>query len=579
MRLLIQLIFCLITAWCALIPDYTWAQQRNEFVLEIVSNDQKLPVEILRKLSFNDMEERYQGLRQLQNEMFRKGYLSFSVDSISEYDKTWRVSVHTGNQLQWAQLGQGNVSGDILGSVKFRDKIFYNKDLNPRQMSSLFESILIHCENHGYPFARVGLDSVKITDNQISATLNLDKGPLVRIDSVNVIGTSKTKAVYFQNYLHIKPGDLYNEQNVQRADRLLNDLAFVNPFRPVEVVFGQKQTKMSLFLNERKASKFDGIIGIQPDELTGRVSVTGDIKLAVQNAFKQGEQIRLNWRRLQTATQDIRVGFNYPYLLNTPLAADLSFMLYRRDTSFVQVNGQLGVSYLFSGTNFIKVYFEPAQSNVISRSFTPSDGLANASVNMVGTEINLINLDYRLNPSRGYRFRISGAAGNRTIRKNPDFDEAIYEDINLSTVQWNGVLDAGVFIPLASRHTLLVATKGAILQSENMFINEVYRIGGMQTIRGFDEESVFASAYNIFTLEYRFLLEKNSNIFAFFDGAWYENNVQSSYVRDTPFGFGAGISFETGAGIFSLTYALGRQLNNPVQLRGGKIHFGFINFF
>jgi len=146
-------------------------------------------------------------------------------------------------------------------------------------------------------------------------------------------------------------------------------------------------------------------------------------------------------------------------------------------------------------------------------------------------------------------------------------------------VQWTASIKANVFVPISKRNTIMLAGKGAMLQNESMFINEIYRIGGMSTIRGFDEESIFASSYGIVTLEYRFLLEQNSNLFAFVEGAWYEANTTQTFITDTPIGFGAGMSFETKAGIFSLTYALGKQFNNPILLRNGKIHFGFINFF
>jgi hemolysin activation/secretion protein len=117
------------------------------------------------------------------------------------------------------------------------------------------------------------------------------------------------------------------------------------------------------------------------------------------------------------------------------------------------------------------------------------------------------------------------------------------------------------------------------VNGENTFQNELLRIGGLKTLRGFDEESIFTTSYSIFTLEYRFLLEQNSYIYLFGDGAWYENNNVKEYVNDTPIGFGAGISFETKAGIFSINYALGKQFDNPIQLRSGKIHFGIVNYF
>ena len=63
------------------------------------------------------------------------------------------------------------------------------------------------------------------------------------------------------------------------------------------------------------------------------------------------------------------------------------------------------------------------------------------------------------------------------------------------------------------------------------------------------------------------------------DGAWYENASVNTYFNDMPYSFGAGISFETKAGIFSLNYALGKQFSNPIDLRSGKIHFGIVNQF
>jgi hemolysin activation/secretion protein len=112
-----------------------------------------------------------------------------------------------------------------------------------------------------------------------------------------------------------------------------------------------------------------------------------------------------------------------------------------------------------------------------------------------------------------------------------------------------------------------------------MFRNEIYRIGGLQTLRGFDEQAIFATSFLIGTIEYRFILEQNSNIFLFLDQAYYEDTAREEPLIDSPFGFGAGVNFETGAGIFSLTYALGQQFDNTISLRGGKVHFGFTGFF
>ena len=125
----------------------------------------------------------------------------------------------------------------------------------------------------------------------------------------------------------------------------------------------------------------------------------------------------------------------------------------------------------------------------------------------------------------------------------------------------------------------MLKVKGATFFNENIFVNELFRIGGIKTIRGFDEESIFASSYLIGSLEYRFILEQNSNIYLFYDYGVLEKNERENYESDTPYSFGAGISFETKPGIFSLSYALGSQFGAPIIFRTAKVHFGFTSFF
>jgi outer membrane protein assembly factor BamA len=563
----------------ALLVQGGYVSAQLKFDLHIIAVTGEIPRDISKFSQFKSHSERYQALREFQSLMYKKGYLAFSIDSIIESGHKQFVYVNSGTSFKWAALSRGNLDGDVLGSIKFKDKLFYNRSINPKQVSTLFESILEHCENNGYPFARIRFDSVEFKTEGITAVLDLDKNRLLTIDSVLVKGSSKTAPNYFHQYLGLKPGMLYNESAVRLSEIRLKELAFVSAFRPTEVIFTEKSTKIQLFLNHKKASRFDGIIGFQPDEETGKISFTGDVKLNIQNGFKQGETIVLNWRRLQTATQDLQVEFRYPYLFKTPFGTDVSFSLYRRDTSFVQIQGNLGIVYQLAGGDYLKIFAQPQQSNVLSKVFTPANGLASVDLTMFGLEFQRSRYNYRFNPVQGYGVLINGAVGNKKIRKNPEFPESFYENMELTSVQWTASIKANVFVPISKRNTIMLAGKGAILQNESMFINEIYRIGGMSTIRGFDEESIFASSYGIVTLEYRFLLEQNSNLFAFVEGAWYEANTTQTFITDTPIGFGAGMSFETKAGIFSLTYALGKQFNNPILLRNGKIHFGFINFF
>ena len=149
----------------------------------------------------------------------------------------------------------------------------------------------------------------------------------------------------------------------------------------------------------------------------------------------------------------------------------------------------------------------------------------------------------------------------------------------VSSVQYELVGNSVWHIPLGRRGTVRIAAQGGAMVNDQLYSNELFRIGGIKTMRGVDEASIYCSSFAIGTVEYRFLFEENSNFFLFVDNMWWEDQSRASLLTDTPLGFGVGTSFETKAGIFGLTYALGQQFNNPIELRSGKVHFGFTSLF
>jgi hypothetical protein len=82
------------------------------------------------------------------------------------------------------------------------------------------------------------------------------------------------------------------------------------------------------------------------------------------------------------------------------------------------------------------------------------------------------------------------------------------------------------------------------------------------------------------------LFEQNSAFVLFGNYGWYENasydynqSFGSTPNHDMPYSFGAGVLFQTKAGIFQMNYALGHQFNNDISLRAGKVSFGLVNTF
>lgn len=576
MKIAISLLLLLFSSLCSF-------SQKN-YSLEIQAiKDPSLLKKIAYKRQFVSTTERDKELQNVLFTCFDNAYLTAAYDSVAMDSLSMKVFLNFGEQYKWASLRPGNVDEGVLSEIGFREKLYSNKPFFYKSVRRLQEKLIIYYENNGYPFSSVKLDSIKINEGSISAVLNLTKNAEIKIDSVIIKGTAQIASVYIYNYLGIKPGSLYNESQLKKVNTRIAELAFVRSTSPASVTFTDKFNKLILNLEKKRASQFDGVIGILPDNITGKILFTGDVRLKLQNGLGRGELIDLNWRRLQTQTQDLKARLVYPFILRTPFGLDYNFKLYKKDTTFLDVNQNIGVQYLLIGGNYLKVFYNNKTSTLLStkglENATTLPANADVSTNMYGLGLKYEKLDYRLNPRKGFNVLINASAGTKKIKKNDKLNPVVYEKIKLSSALYTSDFEGNVFLPIADRSTIKVGVQAAFIYGETTFQNELFRIGGLKTLRGFDEESIYASTYSIFTLEYRFILEQNSYMYVFGDIAPYENNNSKEYIRDNPYGFGAGISFETKAGIFSINYALGKQFSNPIELKSGKIHFGIVNYF
>jgi hemolysin activation/secretion protein len=155
----------------------------------------------------------------------------------------------------------------------------------------------------------------------------------------------------------------------------------------------------------------------------------------------------------------------------------------------------------------------------------------------------------------------------------------LYDSIQLLTMQYKLQGNFSYYLNFRKNWVLHSQINTAMLMNQNLFFNELFRIGGLKTLKGFDEQSIFANKYLIGNFELRYLFQQNSGFMIFWNGAWYENAALPQVRVDKPWGVGVGMNIETGAGVFSLYYALGKQLGNEFEFQRAKIHFGFVNFF
>ena len=531
-----------------------------------------------------------------------KGFVNASLDSIFFDTASAKVVLYIGEQYKWAHVNIASADPQILAVSGWNGKLFSNKPINFDQLRGFQENMLVYLENNGYPFAKIFLDSISLIEDSVNASLIIDKGPFYKIDSIRVYGSAKISNSFLQHYLDIPNGSVYNRERLLRISKKIKELSFVEEEQPSNMSLLGTGSVLNLYLKQRRSSQVNAIIGFLPnnDQLSSKkLLVTGEANINLQNAFGGGEALGLNWQQLQVKSPRLNIFYRHPYLFNSPLGVDFSFDMLRKDSSYLNINLNLGARYELSESQSGKIFLQHLQTivsqggineaQVIASKTLPD--IADVSSLGLGVEFEKNKTNYKFNPRSGYLFNVGGSGGTKKIKKNneileledpsdPSFDfDGLYDTVKLKSYQLRLLGTVAKYFPLGKQGTFKTALNGGTILSDNIYKNELFQIGGYKMLRGFDEESEYLSQYVVGTLEYRYLIGLNSFFFGFVDGGWGRNNSHSSKYTHTYIGTGLGLALETKAGIFNLAWAVGKRDDTQFNLRQSKIHFGFVNYF
>jgi outer membrane protein assembly factor BamA len=550
--------------------------------------------------SFKDRAGCTEYIYKLTDLLRNKGFTSASIDSV-QFDTTSAfLRLYIGERFTWSKIRTRRADAELLESAGWDSKKLSGKPATPDYFQTEELQLLNYMENNGYPFAKISLDSVAIKNGAISAVLNIEKGPLYKIDSIRIVGTAKISVEFMERYLGIPKGSIYRKDRLLMISRRIMELPFVQEERPWSVNMLGTGSILNLYLKPKKSSQIDVLVGLLPnnDQLgSGKLLVTGQATVVLRNPFGNGESLGLDWQQLQQQSPRLIINFQEPYLFHSPYGVNLAFSLYKKDSSYINTDGILGIQFNSSMNKKGSIFIETTgctvltidTAQIIATRQLPE--VADVSSLNLGISYDFNNTNYRFNAIRGNELYFIGSAGTKRLKKNseitklkdendPSFDySTLYDTVKTSAYQFRLNIAGAHYFQLSRASTIRFAVNAAWYQSPKIFRNELYQIGGYRLLRGFDEESILASEYTVGSLEYRYLIGMNSFLFSFIDGGWAKNDVPGYAINNLYLGIGLGLAFETKAGIFNMSYAIGKQDSNPFEFRQAKIHLGYVNFF
>ena len=503
-------------------------------------------------------------------------YTPLSIDTLF-------LQIFTGERFEWIQLRKGNIDPLLWANSGIDPKQFQNRPFEYNQVAKVFELLLRESENSGFPFSSIKLDSIERQGNGFSASLNLDSGPFITFDTLRITGNSKTKSDYLSKLLQVRPGEPFSQKKVEQGIGQIKNLPYLIWSGKPELSFQNQEATLLLPINDRRINTLDGIIGFLPNEIEqNKLLVTGQFDLSLYNLGGKGRDYALYWQRLSQYSQNLKITGTEPLVLGSMLDIKASFFLLKEDSTFLNRDFRLDLGYRPNSDGYLTFFYRRQAGDLLAVSdFQQINTLmdfVDFRFNSYGIQYDLFLLDDIFQPRKGIYGQIEFGLGNKLILQNTGIPQSVYEDLDAKTVQYyvKGVIKKYFYIN--QNFGVFAGLSMGMMENENLFGNDLYRLGGLKTIRGFNENYFFAQNYVYFNVEPRFYFDTSSYFLIFADLGRLGNATQA-LPDDYPVSTGVGISLETGSGIFNFIYALGKSNTQEFVLNFSKIHFGYTGRF
>lgn len=537
-------------------------------------------------------------LDELKKRYIRSGYYDVRIDSVR-----WRAEPEAYQNLHAeiflsegpiTKISQIHFSGNRLLSeneLRLLMQTHEGEVLNGQVLEKDFDAILARYETLGRAFAKISIAAIeRIANSATEAGLRLHlaihEGAWVKIAGYKFSDSLNTQHETILRELPLKVGEGYNEEKFSQIKPRLERLGFFERVSEPELLIVQKPTQddtlqaiIKLDLVEGNANTFDGILGYQPPippEESG--FLTGLVNISLRNLFGSGRRLGVRWQRPNNFTQELRVGYQEPWILGLPLNASFEAMQLQQDSSFSQLLLAGNLAYRLSENFSVAALIQIERINPIIQGVRRQDPILQSGILLTGVGIMYDTRDYPLNPTSGVLLRNEYRIGTKTINAPDSLVAAL--QVRQSVVQQRIGVEVEWYQPTFLRQVLALRVVGTALLAEEVQFSDLFRFGGAQSLRGYREQEFLASRYGFANIEYRLQLSRKSFAFLFYDVGYFFKPQNPLNVLDTARegwrqGVGIGARLDTPLGLLGVSYALGE---GDTLLRG-KVHVHLINLF
>ncbi|MEX2513877.1 MAG: hypothetical protein WD398_13310 [Cyclobacteriaceae bacterium] len=534
-------------------------------------------------VSFDDSLSRKEHAMEVLNSLQKQGYLSAFVEDTIFKSDTLYLKINAGDLFEWVSLEKGNLEEWMLSKSDFQLDQFSKRPFQYNEVLNLFTRILMTSQNNGFPFADIRLIDVKNRGGKISARIKVAKGPFITFDTLKITGNSKTHPLYLARKLGMLPGVPFSQKMVDQSMAGLRNIPYITLRETPSLSFQNEEATYYLPINDRRMNSLDGIIGLLPNELEeNKWLITGQFDLELYNVSGKGRDYSINWQRLSQYTQNLSISAVEPMVLGSMLDIKSSFYLLKEDTTFINREFRFDVGYQLNPSTYLSFFTRRQAGDLLAVSqYRAAEKLPEAAdfrYNSYGLDFMVSKLDDVLFPKKGWQSQGMAGVGNKRLLENTGLPQSLYQGLEKTSFQYYFRAYFSYYLPWKQQFSSLFRLSLGEMENENLLSNDLFRLGGLKSIRGFNENYFFANRYAFINIEPRYYFDNHSYFLIFADAGLVKNKVFGS-GSEWPYSFGGGISLENGGGIFNFIYAVGKSKAQPLGFNYSRIHFGYTGRF
>lgn len=483
------------------------------------------------------------------------------IENSKSNDSTFFFRFSLGNKTDWIHICIGSPSE--LKTLGILDPKKDTLILPLSATEAFLKQTLNTLETKGYALARLKLIHFTKNKGHLHADLQLQTGIQRQLNAIVINGYDQFPQGHKKNIERMYRNKTFNQDNLNKMYNDFEKFRFVNQTKYPEILFTQDTTKIYVYLEKSKPNRFDGFIGFANDEEKKKLTFNGYLDVLLVNFVNTGEEFTLYWKSDGKEQKTFNTGIELPYLFKSPFGLKASLNIFKQDSTFQNTRTALDIGYFFNYNARLYLGYQATESSDIQNQ-------NNFSISDYKNTFFTTNFEF-------FEF------------KNDDFlfpeKTKINIKLGLGSRKSNVVSNSQIFADIQLQHSVYLNEKNIFnlksqnfyLKSDTYIVNELHRFGGINSIRGFNENSLQAHLFTSLLTEYRYILAPNIYIHSLIDYGYFKDNTSNSEGGLLGLGFGFGLL--TKNGLLNLIYANGSTKDQSIELANSIVHLSFKTSF